>query len=370
MKSALHLISDEKFLVSHINKFEINGVENKFILLTNDLKNQKLASLEVTVIKYESEEFETLKKNYKNFDIIFIYMYDERKSYFIKNKLPHQKILWHFYGFDIYSRLEFENEFYAEETLAFKLKTEQKKIYHNTVFYKLYRTYKKRKEHKRFLNILSKIDCFLWYNEDEYKYIKSKFEHFPPFVGIPVSSSHVSYDSIVKENKIIVGNSRSINNNHIDVIKLLASGRTSLEISIPYSYGSINAYSEHVEQLLKDSGLHYSLLTDFMSIDQYSFHIASSKAMIIYSYRQMALGNIAIALINGVKVYLSERNVVYRWLKNNNLEVFSVENDLMNDLARQNLELPEDLIQSNKLNYKVLAGKFADYKSNILIFMK
>ena len=71
----------------------------------------------------------------------------------------------------------------------------------------------------------------------------------------------------------------------------------------------------------------------------------------------MGLGNVVMCIRSGVKIYLSEKNPIYEWFKNNELLVYSIDSDLRNDILTDNLQLNQDEIVKNKVNWNKLGNK-------------
>ena len=69
-------------------------------------------------------------------------------------------------------------------------------------------------------------------------------------------------------------------------------------------------------------------------------------AFVNNSYRQLALGNIMMALHKGVKVYLNKKNPTYTWFKNEGLYIYEIE-DLKNDLETGQIHLAKSEITHN-----------------------
>jgi hypothetical protein len=61
-----------------------------------------------------------------------------------------------------------------------------------------------------------------------------------------------------------------------------------------------------------------------MPIAEYNILLQKTDALVINSSKQMALGNIFIAIQNGLKIYLNKNNDILNWLISNNLHVFTI----------------------------------------------
>ena len=53
-------------------------------------------------------------------------------------------------------------------------------------------------------------------------------------------------------------------------------------------------------------------------------------------------------LYTGTKVYLSVKNIVYKWLKKNRIKVYIFEEDFLNDSQDGNLVLDDETVLKNR----------------------
>ncbi|MGH2623946.1 MAG: TDP-N-acetylfucosamine:lipid II N-acetylfucosaminyltransferase, partial [Sphingobacterium sp.] len=66
----------------------------------------------------------------------------------------------------------------------------------------------------------------------------------------------------------------------------------------------------------------FTPLTSFLSRDAYLSVIKDCSVGIFYHYRQQARGNIIAMLYFGARIYLSSRNPVFNFLKDNSIYVY------------------------------------------------
>jgi hypothetical protein len=115
---------------------------------------------------------------------------------------------------------------------------------------------------------------------------------------------------------ILVGNSSSVSNNHLEVFDLLA--RHDLgdrKIVVPLSYGSPTYRDRIIQAGQAMFGARFVPLVDFMSLDQYNATISSCAIVIMGHRRQQGVGNIATMLYKGARVFLHENTTTYQFLK-------------------------------------------------------
>lgn len=116
---------------------------------------------------------------------------------------------------------------------------------------------------------------------------------------------------------LLLGNSASPTNNHLEAFRALArhdlAGRRLL---VPLSYGEKD-YADHVERegyrLFGDS---FVPLRDFLPISEYNARIANCGFVFMNHVRQQATGNVSIALLKGAKVFLRQENLLAPFYRN------------------------------------------------------
>ncbi|MGV8970511.1 MAG: TDP-N-acetylfucosamine:lipid II N-acetylfucosaminyltransferase [Microbacteriaceae bacterium] len=127
---------------------------------------------------------------------------------------------------------------------------------------------------------------------------------------------------------ILVGNSASPENNHLEMFDLLAQvGIGDRDIVAPLSYGD-SRYGDDIVQAGRELfGKSFIPLRDFLSLEQYSALIAQCGVVIMGHRRQQALGNIARASWQGAHLFLDRNNPVAEFF--NSIEMpFSTLEDL------------------------------------------
>jgi len=106
---------------------------------------------------------------------------------------------------------------------------------------------------------------------------------------------------------ILVGNSASFSNNHLEIFDQLADldipGR---KIVVPLSYGNPEYRDEIVARGRRLFGEAFTPLIDMLSLEEYLSVVASCNVVIMNHKRQQALGNIGAALYHGAHLFLDE----------------------------------------------------------------
>ncbi len=136
-------------------------------------------------------------------------------------------------------------------------------------------------------------------------------------------------EPFIKGKDILVGNSAFPSGNHIEVFKLLKQLELNdKNILCPLSYGEDN-YRDFVlkkgEELFSSR---FKPILDFKPLKEYQEHIKGCGIVIMNSYRPQAIGTIVDLMHRGAKVFLSEKNFFYHFLRRIGCHVFSIERDL------------------------------------------
>ena len=155
---------------------------------------------------------------------------------------------------------------------------------------------------------------------------------------------------------ILLGNSASAENNHLDAFALLV--KVNLEdrkIISPLCYGD----SKYKDLILTEGeiffGDNFEPLINFMPINEYLKTIEKCGFVIMNHIRQQALGNILIMLYFGAKIFLRKECPTYIFLKEQGAVVFSIQE------LEKNLDLLQAHIDSDsvKINQKVVMNNWS-----------
>lgn len=114
---------------------------------------------------------------------------------------------------------------------------------------------------------------------------------------------------------ILIGNSASPTNNHIEIFRQLSElDLVDSKVIVPLTYGDENYRKMVIERGGKLFGDKFFPLIKHLELDEYISVIASCNVVIMNHLRQQGLGNIGAALYHGAHVYLDPENPIYRFL--------------------------------------------------------
>jgi hypothetical protein len=356
----IHLIDDEKFLDTFIERFDEYHSDNLYLVITkqNDqkLNHIKKNAKKVTKINIETFEWEKFFNKIGPDDKLIIHFLKGPKVYFaykLLNKIS-IPVYWVFYGAELYKNLSDRNlydlydyGFQTKKTQRLKLKL---KFYTKLFFKNDYFNY-----------VLKNINFFCFWNEYDYdlakKHLNGNFKfHFFRYFMFDISEISQRKET-QKELNVLLNNSASITGNHLTVLKDLNEKNiiNSLDkLVVPLSYGSVT----HGQVVLEEGSLiardvFYPIL-DFLPKQKYFNLIRSCKIAIFAHRRQEAGNNIFFMLGIGAKVFLRKENNIYSYLTDKGYKVFDY--DQINSI-----EDFEELSKAEKLiNYNLLLEEFSE----------
>ncbi|MBB6681541.1 hypothetical protein H4O20_08805 [Aequorivita sp. 609] len=349
-KNIIHIYSDPKFIY-FIDSYRFHQFNNELVYIGDSdnipLKFKKNAHL---LAKDSANQLNQLLEICKTADLLIVNFLNKITVKLILSLPEKIKIIWRFYGAEIYTREP--DLFYSKETLKY-WKTKKK---NTSVMHMIIRYFRPALlSYKNIKLLLSKIDFFLGVMEDEHTLLKNMGYDLPTFLQFPIGFIPYNQGNFKKSSLIIFGNSRNKDNNHLDVLKLFRNTMlpNELKIKMFFSYGIVDEYSHQVKKESEQIP-EIELIETFLPKEEFIEIYHHAAALVINGYRQMALDNIVTALMNGVKIYLSEKNVTYSWATKNNFLVYSIENDLEKDLKCNNIFLSASEKQNNFESLQIL----------------
>lgn len=151
-----------------------------------------------------------------------------------------------------------------------------------------------------------------------------------------------SRDQASQAFNIILGNSATKTNRHLDALEILSKYKNDdIKIHIPLSYGDAQ-YAETVKMKARSIfGEKVVFLETFMPPDEYRQYLTRMDIAIFNNNRQQALGNLAYLLATGAKIYLNDDSALWEIFNELNFTVHPI-----NTLREANYEEFIDLDQN------------------------
>jgi hypothetical protein len=348
--SLVHFIRDEKIIDNVIENF--NSISNENLFLLFDKKNRD----EFRYIKYNGSNLIIFDKTIEinNFlrkenatGLLLHSMYSEFAKELLKIKIDIQ-IGWIVWGYDMYGLPKVRHKLFGNRTNRFLLFSKkslfiERFIKNNDSIRKIYfeKIIKKEDYFAIILRAIKRCNFFVTYIEEDFKifskYYKTKLQFvYSTFTTIGQSladneSLHIAPSAL----NIILGNSCTPENNHIEALHKLGTfksmlNRDNIKVITPLSYGNNNSYKKKIIKVgKKQLNSSFLPLEDFMERSNYLTILQTCSTGIFYHYRQQAMGNIIALLYMGVRIYLSSKSPVYSYLKRSGIIVFDFDTDFI-----------------------------------------
>ena len=344
----LHIFPDEKFFDDVSNSFDkIEGIRNLYVYYSPDPNYQfKYIKLHQKII------IETDKKKYlklfsdKNIDVLFFHSLSKYYYNFITHADDIKVIIWWSWGYDLYQTNIINIELYKPLTKSYLNTRNRELILNSKINSSLLKNIlqKIKMQIASHFNtiirpkVLSRIDYFVPVLPIEYELIsQSRFFKAKRFMErsnfSDFDESRVSNETPKSYGNILLGNSSTYTNNHLDIIENLQNiDIHNRNIIIPLSYGD-KEYANIVKSKIDDK---YVVLDKFIEYSEYDKLISSCSYAIYGAIRQQSMGNIYLCLLKGIKIFLYKDSLIYKQLEKDGYIVFTIDNDL----SEKELSLP------------------------------
>lgn len=358
----LHVFPDDKFFDSVSDFFDtLNGVENLYYYYT-PVKNYSFCYIKnFEKIKIFNSNIEYIKSfSDPHIDIIYFHSLHPSNYSLLKNIDRNKKVIWWCWGADIYGHFRLlppliNIQLYKPVTLKY-FKKKHKSLYSFVKYPYWLLCYYYDKYHRR--KVLERVDYFSPVLPIEYHLMK-KNEGFRanPFMlkrgpGIP---EEIEFNPRTIPQNILIGNSLTYTNNHLDIFKKIRSYKLSQQkYVLPISYGADYDKLEFkkIAHLPEESTI---WIDNFMPKEQYKNLYSTISHAIFGHLRQQAMGNVFMCFSRGIKVFLYSDSIAYKSLKNDGYIIFSIDHD-MSPIALQTVLSNEDAL----INYRLLEERNYD----------
>jgi len=325
----VHLFEDQKFVDATIINFDSASIGlNKYIIFSNTQKLKYVSRNEHVLVLPNSSYKLDLDLIFKDCHLLVIHFLTPIKLYILKNKPQHVKVLWSVWGADAYDHFNKQDFF---EPLTQNI--QKKSFYQSLRFSNLYSLYHllryKVKPVRNELKLLRKIDFISTVLPYEYEFILKEFNLTAKYIDYNYSVNKFnSVCSISLGGSILIGNSATLSNNHLDIFDIIKN--TNSEVIVPLSYGAYG-FQDYKEIIIcKGKSLfkhNFHAIESFLPIQDYDKILMSCNTMIMYHIRQQALGNIYMALYLGMRVYLNKKSITYKYMNDIGMIIFELEKD-------------------------------------------
>ncbi len=328
----LQLLFDDKFADYAIRQFQPFGhiVRTALVKRTADTEIEySQHSDEIEVLSLDSSGYEDMKASLADYSAVIMHGLFAEWQYDIVRRLPvHVKLAWVLWGAEVYDR---PKVYMSHLTLISRLLVRARNI-------KLFFSGKKDKKNVVPMDVLRRVDYCMNSSAEVFEEVKKTvgnpaLQHLPySYFTLEDLIGRELYSRQPSGHNILLGNSATILNNHIDIIRRLERLGLSdgTKVITPLSYGSpwvrniIQKYGRH------HLGINFMPLTDFMPRSEYNSLVMSCSSFITNHHRPNAFGNVLTCLWAGVRVWSSKWNAQTLYLKRLGFSINIIEEDLKN----------------------------------------
>ena len=339
MYHILHIFLDEKFFDNVASFFDaIPNIKNHYYFYTSS-KNYRFRYIR----DYHKVQLVFNKKEYNkilgsgNYDIVYLHSLAPMYYDYVLRINKKAKVIWWAWGYDLYSPMRAcspllnidlykseTNKYIRSQNHNFNLISIIRRIYHRITYLS---DYIKRRR------VVSRMDYFSPVLSLEYYIMRDNCKYFraKPFMLQCGPGVAKQYDLkyFTSPGNILVGNSLTFTNNHLDIFNSIAScHRTkSQQFIVPINYGC-DLDKVYIKSRFDVPNVLW--LEDFMPKDEYFAMFDTITHAVFGTMRQQAMGNIFYCLGHGVKVYLYADSIIYKHLLSQGYIVYKVE-DITDD---------------------------------------
>ncbi len=156
--------------------------------------------------------------------------------------------------------------------------------------------------------------------------------------------------------RIIVGNSATETNHHLEVFKVLEHFKNeNIEVITPLSYGNCEYRDIIIKQGYNIFGDKYIPILDYMKITEYIEFLNSVDIGMFNNDRQQALGNIFNMLVLKKKIFLRDGTATKKHCTSNGIKTYSITS--VNEMSFEEfISTDEEELQNNKEQLKKLVS--------------
>ena len=339
MRRVLHILTDDKFGKFVYQEFsQPKDVINHYLCISDN------TTLTYIDFPYEhhwngmKDSLEQLIVEINTYDTVVIHFLNKNALNILSQIDPEIKVVWIGWGGDYY---------WLIDTLPkFNLYTRQTSRYINAKNSYLIKKIKKISRISK-LKALQRINYFSPVLKSEYDMIKLNYPNFKPkYIEWNYGNLQDNYikgyeDFQLKGKNLLIGNSATPTNNHLDIFEKLNS-TNSLgnfdKIFLPLSYGNKQYKEFIITQANFSLGTKANIISDFLPYEDYMKILQTCDNVIMGHIRQQAMGNIITLLYLGAKIYFPEESVVYKHLINKGYHVFTIDKISNEELTNNTLD--------------------------------
>lgn len=323
----LHImLADPKFEAQAKNFFDDDDFDNDWVLFAYDRESKKDRK---DVYDFASwEEQPELKQHFEQKasqnDVLLVHFLIPGSASFLSAMSRQIPVVIQFWGGDYVSQLMPSSKTFLPLTHSLLVDEPSKQNFFRRFARIGLEKWRKITRRNHVSESLEKASGFLTLLPEERLLFPKKF--WPKHLNAKVI--YGNFDSAPPQSRnskseltVVLGNSATPSNNHLDFLQLLSICPSPIDhLILPLSYGDLS-YGESIRARFESSGLKTTVLKDLMPLPEYEAMLNQVDVLIMGHLRQQGLGNILKALQQGKTVYLHPKGSNYAHFKSRGFAV-------------------------------------------------
>ncbi len=376
----IHFFDDEKFVNNAIEIFGyLNHPNSEYFVIKDDYKDNFIHAkpkLVKNIVLNQAGDYDSININKENLSgkkVVLLHNLTKRKQNIVNILSDDILLVWFSWGNDLYNAWKpFKFSIYEPETSEFVFRNYSlKSKLLNMLFFKcnLHSIFKTTSKiyNTPYYKAAQKIDISVPVLSSEVDYLHkiNKRYIYAPFTygNLSLFTTNLKNNDDVKgSSNILVGNSCTASNNHVEVFtKLSKLDLGNRKVIVPLSYGIEDDYLDFVLQKGKRLlGANFYPLTSFMPLQEYNKLLFSCNVAIFNHIRQQAVANIIVMIYFGARVFFNKKGMAYKFYHSEGLQISTLES--INQELLDTQLIPLELETNRRLMEKMYSKEAVEVK--------
>jgi hypothetical protein len=304
----LHIVPDNTFINAFHDNLDAIGLlsSNRIVVRTN---SSVLVAIkrDIPYAKLYSKAFEQHVGDTLQYEKVFIHYFTPLLYRWVAQH-SFKELNWMVWGGDLYNLPGLDHTCYEPMTLEYVRKDRSLK----TLLYHLKVLLAQRPFRKA---AYQKVRNILTWMQQEYAFAR---DHLPVNAGHtfffyenqqPYQALDGIKNTALNEHRltILIGNSGTPSNNHLDAVRFLSVHRIDADLVVPVSYGDPR-YIKFLRENLTYAFGKVTFVDQYLPFEAYVKLLASADALLMNAVRPLGYGNILMMLYMDKPVFLNPRN--------------------------------------------------------------
>ena len=308
----LHIGVDNQFVDRVYTNIKEAGLDakNKFIIRTNE--TPQYVKRDVAYAPLYSSDFSSIIGNTLDYERVIIHQFSPMMFRWVSRNSFHN-LAWAPWGVDLYDLPFVHFNLFEKETYEGFVK--QSREFSDILYrwkYWMSNSFFKNAAYSKVNDLLTWMKSEHTFAHDRIPSLKASYKFF--FYENPVAYRDLRHlvrqpaERTRKTLKLIIGNSATPTNNHVDAVRDLSIQGVKADLFIPISYGNAS-YARFLKTALRFyKGGQVEFVDTRMDFNSYLNFLNTADALVMNNIRPQGYGNIFIMLFLGKPVFLNINN--------------------------------------------------------------